>query len=149
MTTIAYRDGVMAADTASWDSCGIFFGRSRKIYRLADGRVLGTAGSKSMALRVVAWLNGSADRPTPNDERPTDRFAGIIADCDGRIFYMDASLEPSELLDCKFTAIGSGRELALGAMAMGASASDACCIAAKFDQGTRLPIDIEFLNPDI
>lgn len=143
MTTIAYRDGIMASDTAIWDAYGIYFGQTKKLYRLSDGRVLGVAGSKSMSLLVAAWMNGTADRPEPNEERAVDRFNGLLVGADKRVFYLDISLEPSELIVCPFTAIGSGRELALGAMAMGASAAEACCVAAEFDNGSRAPIVTE------
>lgn len=143
MTTIAYRDGVMAADTASWDSNGVYFGRLRKLTRLDDGRVLGGCGSASMVLRVVNWLNGGGDKPVPDDEKPADRFQAIIAAPSGLVVYVDPSLTEIECHPGEFTAIGSGREVALGAMAVGASAADAVRAATEFDQGSRPPIDTE------
>jgi ATP-dependent protease HslVU (ClpYQ) peptidase subunit len=37
-------------------------------------------------------------------------------------------------------ALGSGSEIAIGAMAAGASAVDACGLACEFDAGSGLPI---------
>lgn len=143
MTTIAYRDGIMAADTASWDVNGVYFGRARKLHRLADGRVFGGAGSTSAILRVVAWLNGAEDKPALDDDKPTDVVQAIIATPGpGRVVvYVDVSLMEVEQHPGEFVAIGSGRELALGAMAMGASAAEAVRVATDFDRGSRPPVD--------
>ena len=75
-----------------------------------------------MAERVVAWLNGSSEKPIPNDDKRTDVFQGLLLVPGNRVYYMDESLTESEIFDAEFIAIGSGRELALGAMAMGAAA---------------------------
>lgn len=147
MTTIAYRDGILAADSASWDANGIYFGRTRKIHKLADGSLLAGAGSNSMLLRVVNWLNHDCDFPDVDPEKETDRFQGLLIEPGRRVFYMDQSLEQSEFVDLPFVAIGSGRELALGAMAMGATAREAVMIACQFDAHSRGPVDVEAMPP--
>jgi len=143
MTTIAYRNNMLVADTASWDANGVYFGKSSKLFKLNDGRLLGTAGSYSMAVRVVAWLNGEGERPVCREDRRTDRFQGLVITQDARVFHIDESLEEAEIMDCPFVAIGSGRELALGAMAMGGTAVQAVAIACEFDNCSRAPLNIE------
>lgn len=140
MTTIAYRDGIMAADTATWDCNGVYFTRATKIIRLNNGRILGGAGSRSMLIRVACWADGNGDKPSPDDDVSVDRFMGIVAEND-KFFYIDSSLVEMRQYG-SFIAIGSGRELALGAMAMGASAEDAVTVAIQFDCKSRGPVDI-------
>lgn len=143
MTTIAYRDGILAADSASWDANGIYFGRTRKIHRLVDGSLLAGAGCDSMVQRVANWLNDFCEFPDVDPEKEMDRFQGLLIEPGRRVFYMDQSLEQSELVDIPFVAIGSGHELALGAMAMGATAREAVMIACQFDAHSRGPVDVE------
>ena len=48
MTIIAYRDGVMAADTATWQG-GVMIGdRSKKIMRTPEGFLIACAGELSV-----------------------------------------------------------------------------------------------------
>jgi ATP-dependent protease HslVU (ClpYQ) peptidase subunit len=129
MTIIVYRDGVMAADTASF-VCGgdvRIPGATKKIHRLADGGIFGGAG-KSFALQTVReWLNGDRKGTIPagNDAtavwvRPDDSVAVIDGD------YVEEFKGP-------FFAVGSGAAAALGAMYAGATATEAVRIAGMVD----------------
>lgn len=141
MTTIAFRDGFMAADTASWDANRIFFGRITKLHRLPDGRLMGVAGSASMVYRVVDWLTGQTDKPEVDRESRNDAFNALIAG-NGTLFYLDNTLTFMPHDYGEFTAIGTGRELALGAMAMGATAQEAVLVACEYDAVSRKPVTV-------
>lgn len=131
MSTIAYRDGVLAADTAAFRGntvvCGI-----RKIDRRADGTLVGAVGMAGFAAAFRAWvLNGeTGPRPEPgNTETSSD--AGLIVRPDG-------PLEVHEeggvlLLDVPYYALGAGRDQALGAMFAGAPAQVAIAAAIAHD----------------
>ena len=55
MTIIAYRDGVMAADTATWQG-GVMIGdRSKKIMRTPEGFLIACAGELSVISKFRAW----------------------------------------------------------------------------------------------
>ena len=112
MTTIAYRDGVMAADTmATWDS-----GRrdeATKLFRICDC-VVGVAGNLFFARRWLEWFAG--DREDEFDPGPfsfdEDEFGALILSPQGLLLVGQyAEILPVE---SAFYAIGSGADAALG-----------------------------------
>lgn len=136
MTTIAYRDGIMAADSLLVKSA-LRAGSVQKIWQAFDG-IAGVSGSIVDAIAFRAWstsnspemaCTGSLPRRDSEQSYPHGYYvsnAGIIFGWDGA-----SALVPVE--EVPFVATGSGRELALGAMAAGASAEEAVRIAAQFD----------------
>lgn len=132
MTTIAYRDGVLAADSQA--TCD-YHGRVRKIHRLPSGMLVGGCGDAAECHSVVEWLMGGQEGKAP---KAPDAYL-IIVDKDGGVFFSSGSPFqpfPSEL---DFAAIGSGSAVAMGAMEAGASALEAVKIAAKHDGYTSGP----------
>lgn len=129
MTTIAYRDGVMAGDSLI-TSDNVRCGYMRKIARRDDGALCGVCGSASLLRAILAWfLSGE-----PADGRPqiTDNDACfIIVRTNGRVESHDQRGFSDDT--APFFALGSGRELAMGAMAAGATAIEAVRAAAKLD----------------
>lgn len=59
---------------------------------------------------------------------------------DGQISHFSERLRPYKV-HASFYAIGSGRRLAIGAMAAGASAKEAVEIACRFDTHSRGPVN--------
>ncbi len=138
MTTIAYRDGVIAADSQ------ITFenrrdGKTLKIRRL--GRILaGAAGSASQCVAFLDWLQRGAPGHPPRLFSNEYRLDAFVVLTGGRImaFNGEAMLHfRSDLM-----AIGSGAAYALGAMACGATAAEAVAVAAKFDINTGGEISV-------
>lgn len=132
MTTIAYRDGVVAADTQATDGHGCTNGRVLKVERRGPF-LAAAAGQACLARRFLDWFrSGLVGEPEPgNDERNAD---GMIFMPDGRI--VEFSPLGSKTVFADFYATGSGMDYALGAMAMGASAEEAVRVAARFDSST-------------
>jgi len=131
MTTIAYRDGFMAADSLITGGT-IRVGATTKIGRLPQGGLYGCSGWIALLEVVVPWLEKGAplaDRPKLPDDADFHMLvawpSGIVTDVDKRLQRID--------LDGEFFASGSGYEIALGAMAMGATARQAVEIASRFD----------------
>ena len=142
MTTIAYKDGVLATDSrATWD--GHVKSNCVKMWRIQSrvdpvkGEVLiATAGDLYAALLFKDWLELGGepklkDRGVDGTEGDFDAFiahkSGIYAAnhlCRIEPVYMDE------------WAHGSGRLAALAAMACGKSAVEAVRIAARFDAYT-------------
>lgn len=142
MTTIAYRNGIMAADSMeSSDICEPCI----KLYRVKRGRnkghIVGTAGAMFSGMVFLDWYSGgrkhmpSSDRDIVSDD---DDFMCLILRPDG-LFKVNKSCRPV-LVEAPFYAIGHGAGVALGAMEKGASARRAVEAACKWDPYTRGPI---------
>jgi 20S proteasome alpha/beta subunit len=132
MTTIAFRDGVLAADTAMTDGCVSI--RTTKIVPLPDGRYWAGAGDASACVAVGKWLAGGCEGRRPR-----------VADVEGLIVGPDGV----EILAARwpampvtgFVAVGSGAQAAMAAMHMGAAAHEAVEVAAAVDVATAAPVE--------
>jgi len=139
MTTIAYRSGLLAADTLiSYTS--ITNGSREKIAK-CGGFTVALAGPAWLRRPLEAWCAGGC----PEDDVPqvlldhgNDFSALIIDNTTGDLFEFDNGYLLPIFAD--YTAIGSGALLALGAMAHGASAEEAVEAASKHDKNTGGPV---------
>lgn len=133
MTTIVFRDGILTADGNSYRNNTRVFTNKAKIHRLANGDLIGSAGTSSALQGFIAWLNGDGDLA----KRPPTDDASIVLFRRGdpriRIFesggYEDLNPQP-------YFAIGSGQEFAYGALFMGANAEQALDAAIRHDPWT-------------
>jgi 20S proteasome alpha/beta subunit len=140
MTTIAYRDGALAADRLITSS-GVRDSKTTKLFQRGDGALIACAGNAFLSAAYCRWfLDGE------NGERPSlgvdanDNAGGIIVRPDGVVETFDR--HGWITVDCEFLAMGSGRESALGAMVMGADARRAVEVAAEIDIYTGTEIDV-------
>lgn len=134
MTTIAYRDGVLAADTMMC-SGGVLSGRSTKIVRRRDGTMCGAAGGATYGEAFKRWvLNGERRKPPKATQGDGWFDRGAIFRPDGKIvvFEPDGAFE----VEAAYYALGSGKEAALGAMFAGADAVTAVRAAIEHDPHT-------------
>jgi ATP-dependent protease HslVU (ClpYQ) peptidase subunit len=158
MTTIAYKDGFMAADSRCTDECAAFVTKIRKIDRLPNGAVVGRAGDAD-ARDVIAILGKATARKMPSrkelGETKTE-FRGILAFPNGRVFTI--GVERSGDNDTSWTgevveveermcAVGSGYQFALGAMAGGKGAKQAVEIACRYDGFSQPPVRVVQVKP--
>lgn len=141
MTTFAYRNGVLVSDTAVTMS-GQYIGTTVKIAK--KGPFLAAAsGTASLARGFMDWFSGGMkDKPVTFIQNGKEDWS-----CWGYIFCPDGlmlSFEPSGVNHhrSEFLADGSGAQLAMGAMAYGASAKKAVRIACQYDISSREPITI-------
>lgn len=111
-----------------------------KMYRLADGRLYGGSGTADDVLAVLAWLNEGGDKPT------VEHFAALLIDTEGQCARLEGGLRPMPIRE-PFHSVGSGRDFAIAAMALGKTAADAVALAMQFDPWTggdvqtlRLPL---------
>lgn len=129
MTTIAYRDGVLAADTMYCRGDSSIVGVV-KIAIGADGRKGGACGSATFLSAWLAWINGEASRPeAAKDADSCD--AGLIIWPGGRIEIFEPG--GSFSVTSEYFAMGSGRPEALGAMHAGADPEAAVKAAIAHD----------------
>ena len=133
MTTIAFRDGVLAADSfATDDACAL---QVRKIVRLPKGDVAGGAGSLPEVAKALQWLAKGGKGAAPSIEGST-----ILFTVDG-VLHLAGGGWPGVPVK-GFAAIGSGAQGALVAMNLGMTAEQAVAAAASVDPSTGGEIDV-------
>lgn len=147
VTTIAYKNGVLAADSCvslQTEAGGSRKFRCEKLYRKTIGKgrskknvIIGLGGESSPGLLFLDWYGSGKEPPTQLIDGDAD-FTALILTLDG-LFEADAYCRPDKILE-PFYAIGSGAKAALGAMHAGASAKRAVEIACRIDPYTAPPI---------
>lgn len=129
MTTIATDGRFMAGDGQREHRNTIFTQHAEKVRRLADGRVVGTAGDVAFGLAIVEWLEAGGEPPKLDDGGNV-----LVLTPAGEIFLLDKYCKPVPVEAP--AAIGSGMDLAIGAMEAGATPVQAVEIASRRDPGT-------------
>jgi hypothetical protein len=144
MTTVAYRDGVMAADSGSWFS-NVVYRSALKVARGPDGSLHGVTGNAGDAGQYIRWvLDGMpGDPPQPeaiNREEGRSAFLALVVPPHGDVARVWTAYGWEDHHGVPFIAIGAGAEMAIGAMAAGASAERAVEIAAEYSTYAALPV---------
>jgi len=127
MTTIAWRDGIMAADRLA--VTGGMRADAKKLHRLPDGRVVGCAGSYRLAIKFVSALRRAAVVGLGRD------FHGLVMLPNGKLLEYEDCETAMPVTD-RFYAIGTGAHAAMAAMYCGKSAAEAVKIAGRVDNAT-------------
>ena len=142
MTTVAYRDGVLAADTLG---CGQFRRKCKKLHRVGD-TIIGFSGNYSDCLHFVRWFENKDGALTfanfRNDNSDAPDVTAIVV-CDGKAEKWTEHCQPTPIYE-SFFAVGSGAQAAMAAMHMGASAEEAVKISMLVDPHTAG--DVETLS---
>jgi hypothetical protein len=141
MTVIAYRAGVMAADTASWVG-DVSVGRTVKIIRLREGGLFAGSGARVFIDTWVDWKNGDVGAPPPAVDKDED-FGGIWVKADG-VWVVDKSYREYRH-DAEFYALGAHADFLYGAMAAGSSAEEAVALAIRYCAFARGEVQVECL----
>ncbi|MFC3074936.1 hypothetical protein [Shinella pollutisoli] len=123
MSIIAYRNGVIAADTGGWvgDAKHPF---SRKITIGADGTLYGTIGHAPECARFIEWVETGRPGPMPMAEKlpgQESSFVVMVVSPGGLISLISAWGE-EPLYTADYFAIGGAAAVALGALHAGADA---------------------------
>lgn len=127
MTTIATDGRMMVADGLSTSSGIVISECAVKMHQLEDGRVFGGCGYYHEVMSVVRWLE--AGEP---DERPTvdQDFMGLLLSDDGAELIEHGMARQRCVMP---VAIGSGRDIAIGAMMAGKGPIEAVKLACERD----------------
>lgn len=133
MTTIAARDGVIAADTQ------LTTGRRRGLeaytkIRFIEG--IGLVGMAGVLMDMMAVLEAMEELNSTNIILPYDcDVSGCIVDLKGRnyTFNIADDFKIRKMPVSKFVATGSGADYAYGALVHGATAKEAVQAACKLD----------------
>jgi len=136
MTVIAYRAGVLAADSrATYDDTGIT--RCTKIFRKA-GDIIGVSGEDDGAMMLFVDWYGTG-RAKPDILVMGEADIGILVLTSKGLLRFDKWCR-GERVAGRYYAIGSGAYAAMGAMHAGASARRAVEIACRVDPQCGLPV---------
>lgn len=140
MSTIAYRNGIVAADMQLniGDHIEAVLVNKIKKGKAKNGRnmITGAVGEAAIANEFIHWAIDWYSRHDNLAAGPLKE--GVTA----FIIFQDRQLlliDDGHIIDTKapdFIAFGSGRTYATGAMEFGASALSACDVAAKYDPFT-------------
>lgn len=131
MTVIAVKDGIIAADTQSWNG-NLKISRTSKLRRLDIG-ICGFAGWRPIIHHAIAWLEaggpwGKITPPAITVDEPTD-LTGVILRPDG-IWNLTSKFDVYRS-DAAIDVCGAHQEFLYGAMLAGASAEDAVRLAIR------------------
>lgn len=138
MTTITYRNGILAADSLiSYQS---YTNGSRPKITICKDFLVALAGPARYRRSLEDWVMEGC----PEDRVPKvlieheDKFNALIVDKYGLAHEFDNGfLLP---VHADYTAVGSGSLFALGAMAHGASAEQAVIAACQHDKSSGGPV---------
>lgn len=144
MTTIAYRDGVLAADSGNWHS-NVLYRSALKVARGPDGSLHGVTGSAADAETYIRWVQSGmeGDAPKPdaiNREEGRSAFIALVVPPSGDLVRVWTAYGWEDHHGVQFMAVGAGSEMAIGAMAAGATAEQAVAIVAEHSTYAALPV---------
>ncbi len=143
MTTIATDGRSMAGDGLATANRTICARQMVKVHRLSDGSLYGACGDDGDGQRHQAWVEGGCVGQPP--EKMESGFGFLVLRPNGELFEGSENgiLCP---IDAPF-AIGSGFDVAVGAMDMGADAERAIEITSQRDVWTGGKITVLHLEP--
>lgn len=153
MTAIAYRDGVMAADTQVTDGYDMICGHMRKIARSPSGTLGAASGRAGVCAEfrrwieagvIDGWIAGGFGEPLALNQE-AGAFGALIVTVEGQVIHVDWQGRAVEM-GAPFHAEGCGPFLA-GAMAAGADAETAVRIAILHDAGCGGEVQVERIGP--
>jgi len=130
MTTIAYKEGILAGDTRVVDDDLIDPGEVRKVFRLKNGMLIGFAGPLGHIQESLRKIRKDPD----GIHAITKGVNAIVVYPDGVVKVLDDGGWTET--KAKYFAIGSGKIPALVAMSCGKTAREAIKIAMDFDGNT-------------
>jgi len=133
VTTAAYKDGTMAADTQL--TAGTMIYRTQKVYQLPDGGLVSATGQWSRCYAAIDWLvkGRKGEAPSFKDCQL------LIVKKDGSVWLADDYFPEYPIQDTQ-VAIGCGAQAAMVAMESGATAIEAVQRVAKLDANTSGPV---------
>lgn len=142
MTVIVWKDGQMAADSQAATEWGCITGAVRKVMLLGDGRYqLGVSGSAMAITPLRAWIEKDLADPPPSLIGGKSYCALLVRDKEQGLIIQDGGMEVFDI--SQPLCIGSGAEIAYGALAMGATPIQA--VQAAIDRSIHCGGDIHFV----
>jgi hypothetical protein len=134
MTTLAYRHGVLAADSLT-TSNGYRDGQAIKIRKLGP-LLVGGCGTSAICEQFVDWVKNGMKGDSPWTGKDAGNSMVVLPDDTILVWGHNGPWRSRS----DFYAMGSGELLALGAMAHGANAAEAVEAAMRFDVHSGGPV---------
>lgn len=132
MTTIIWDGKQMIADTLmSWGGTKL---KGVKAFQHQDV-LIGISGDYVSGAAFVLWVKSGMALDAWPSEIKKENCVALVVHKSGLVQRFEGSPYPTPVLEA-YTAIGSGTDFVLGAMAHGATALEAMEIAKKLDVGT-------------
>ena len=143
MSTIATNRSEMAADSQSTASATKSRTPRSKVQRI-NGHLVAAVGRTDEIPAFLEWY----EKGCPEDDEPEvgESFEALALTPEGLFQYYNR-LDPVEVVE-DFWAIGQGSDIALGAMAAGASPERAVEIACELNIYTGPPVVVERLQEE-
>jgi len=154
MTVIAYRDGVMAADSKTMWSGYFTAHTATKVHTIGKNILVGQCGIRSETEGVIAWLRSLIERTVGVDWRV--HASNIPAMTDSTVLMAERGRDPDnpdavtltvierggvyDVTGSPFFALGIGCGPALGALHMGATAEQAVEAALAYEPQCGGPV---------
>ena len=133
MTVIAWDGHVLAADRQA--THGDTIASVKKAWPLKNGGAVAVCGNLSHGLALKRWVEEGMERKKFPKLKESEEWTRLIVALPGKSVVMfENTPEAIEIID-PFLAWGCGREAALGALEMGASAIKAVEVASKWVEG--------------
>lgn len=133
ITIVVYKDGVLVSDSLTCKGPQAF-GSVRKIVKNKDGVMVGGAGTTAEVNMLLDWYIDEDEEKPPLQALGLKDFEGIIIEPDGKVYLLDDTIYPFHIKQPCY-ALGSGADMAYGAMFAGASAEEAVKICIKNSAG--------------
>jgi hypothetical protein len=147
MTTIVYRNGVLAGDMLATDGDIKLPGSFKKVFKNKKGWIWGCCGTGGPICDFDRWMMEYCPETLPNRNIPkSGDYEAIVVDPKGNVYDVSkgwVELQPS---DMRFFAIGSGAAAAYGALWHGATAVEAVLCATRVDRNSGQGIAYEELD---
>lgn len=145
MTAIAYRNGVLAADSGLFSEDNLILGRGEKIKEVAPGWWCAAAGDNAVGLRLERLLK--ARRIPSWIELKEIDGGGDGSSCQGilvtprmiHVFDIGAGFEP---MTGDYAVAGACGSFMMGALAAGLSAEDAVKLACQHHAFALDPVQV-------
>ena len=137
MSVIAWDGKTIAADRQM--TSGDMGVTCCKLVRLPSRAIVGWTGTAECGLVLLDWLNGKREWPKFQEDK--ERWTRLVMVDDKGVWFYEQEPVPIQVLD-KFMAWGSGRDFAMGALAMGATAERAVEIANQFCVTCGMGVDV-------
>lgn len=138
MSVIAWDGKTLAADRQGTNN-GMRT-TSTKIKKLSCGAIVAWTGEAECGLELAQWWENGADPGKWPAYQSTDDWTRLIVAHKGRVVIFEKRPVP-QVVEDPFDAWGSGRDFAIGALAMGADARAAVRVAIQFATGCGMGVD--------
>lgn len=143
MSVVAWDGKTLAADQQA--TCADLRTKTKKIFE-HDGYIIAFTGDDDKGRHLLEWyINGCKYSEWPEFQKDKDHWTRLIIASTEGCFVYEQTAYPIPILS-DFTAWGSGRDFAIGAMEMGANAVQAVEVAIIHSIGCGFGVDSYTVN---